>query len=65
MFYTTIGVENATVKLSDDFTFNIYPGLGSANRVMPTAVGYRLEKSGYIRRFYTNGTWKMTKSFNY
>ena len=51
------------VNLSDYYTF-----ISAANRILattfrgqksPTAVGYRLEDSGYLRPFHVNGAWKM------
>lgn len=51
------------VNLSDYYTF-----ISASNRILattfrgqksPTAVGYRLEDSGYLRPFHVNGTWEM------
>jgi len=62
---TTVSLPLGTVGLSDRFTFSGYAKLGLANRTTPTAVGYRLEDSGWIRPFETTGTWKIDESFTF
>ena len=49
----------ATVKLFDYFYFGGYDELGTKNFIQPTAIGYRLETSGFIRKFKVLATWEM------
>ncbi|MFZ0827909.1 MAG: RHS repeat-associated core domain-containing protein [Verrucomicrobiia bacterium] len=62
--FTRIGI-NAKTDLDDDFTFAGYSTLGRTSAVMPTAVGYRLQDSGYIQSFKTSGTWQTKKFYVY
>jgi hypothetical protein len=63
ILWETIEV-NATVKIKDNFTFEGYSYL-KGNRFQPTAIGYRLQNSGHIWRFTTNGSWSYSKTFRY
>lgn len=51
------------VDLYDTFSFAGYQNLGSTNLAQPTAIGYRLETSGYLRSFKTRATWTMEKAY--
>jgi hypothetical protein len=60
--FTTIGIV-ATASLSDTFTFGIYWRLDHANTVQRTAMGYRLETSGFIQPFNTSGKWQVKHTY--
>lgn len=53
------------VDLSDTFTFSPYDALGNTQERMPTAIGNRLQRAGYIRAFQTSGTWDYEESWTF
>lgn len=57
-----VGLE-AEVKLTDHFSFAAYGALGRSRTFQPTAVGFRLQDSGYLQSFNTKGTWKITRLY--
>lgn len=63
--FTNISILSGVVELEDRFSFSAYSGLGLSSRYTPTAVGFRLEDSGFIHPFNTKGTWRTTKSFTF
>jgi RHS repeat-associated protein len=62
---TTISLPKGVVELDDDFSFSKYSYLGNTNLITPTAVGFRLEDSGYLHAFKTSGTWNIATSHSF
>ena len=58
-------IMRATVTLSDYFSFKTYEKYGTKNLLQPTAVGYRLETSGFIRGFRTRASWGLEVGYDY
>ncbi len=63
-FTVCIKVEQE-VELNDLYTFSGYRALGITKLTTPTAVGYRLQDSGYLRPVTVTGKWDWSKSYTF
>lgn len=64
LFYVSIKID-IDLTLEDVYSFSAYRRLGTTNVFMPTAVGFRLQDSGFIRPVSTTGQWRWITEYKF